>query len=149
MYSNRNFKTAFDYFVKIVFNKIVKTNLDKAWLMTVDETVTPIFCSDKDMASTECRIMLGKAMIMSLGHFTKPPKELFDEELKPVNEDGSTNTKYTFITVMKDLSKEDAKLEVIQLNSTNYGAASKKHKELVDYKMKDSMKIGFMTHSSI
>jgi len=59
------------------------------------------------------------------------------------------NTKYGYITVMKDLSKEEPKLEVVPMNTTVLAAAFDKYKEMIDYKNNDNMKIGFITHSSL
>jgi len=36
--------------------------------------------------------------------------------MKPMNKDGSQNKEYTFVTVVKDYSKEEPKMEVIPLN---------------------------------
>jgi len=44
------------------------------------------------------------------------------------------NTKYGYITVMKDLSKEEPKLEVVPMNTTVLAAAFDKYKEMIDYK---------------
>jgi len=140
-------KTQFDKYVKWIFNHVIKPNRDKAWLMSVEESCKPLFCSNKDMKSSECRILAGYQMYRSLQG--EMPKEVYDRyETLPINKDGSYNTKYTYITVVKDFSKETPKMEVIKLNTTNKNAAMQKHKELVEYKLKDSMKVGFMVHSS-
>lgn len=144
---NRNLKTQFDAYIRWIFTNVIKTNKDKAWMMSVEESCRPLFCSNKDMKSSECRIMHGYELYYS-GH-GEMPKEVYDRwELLPVTKDGAYNTKYTYITVVKDFSKEEPKLEVISLNTTNTNAAMQKHKELVEYTQKDSMKVGFMMHSS-
>lgn len=50
---------------------------------------------------------------------------------------------------MKDLSKEEPKLEVVPMNTSVLAAAFDKYKEMIDFKNRDNMKIGFITHSSL
>ena len=119
---NRNLKTQFDNYVRWIFNHVIKTNKDKAWLMAVEESCRPLFCSNKDMKSTECRIMAGYQMKYSF--HGEMPKEIYDKfEILPITKDGSYNTKYQYLTVVKDFSKETPKMEVINLNTTNTNAA--------------------------
>lgn len=140
-------KAAFDHQVRWVFNNVIKPNKDKAWLMTVEQTGAPIFCSG-DMKGAECRRMLGYLVWAS--NWVHPSEKVVGwKETLPVTKKYDTNTKYGFIAVMKDLSKEEPKLEVVPLNTTVESAAIKKYMEMIDYENKDDMKIGFVTHSSL
>lgn len=115
--------------------------------MTVEQTGAPIFCSG-DMKGAECRRMLGYLVWAS--NWVHPSEKVVGwKETLPVTKKYDTNTKYGFIAVMKDLSKEEPKLEVVPLNTTVESAAIKKYMEMIDYENKDDMKIGFVTHSSL
>lgn len=141
-------KTAFDYYVKYIFNHFIKANRDMAFLFISEDSGKPLFCSDKSMKSSECRSLLGYFFLRNLVKY--PPEELFDtKKLIPVKDDGSFNTKYTYLALVKDLSKEDAKFEKIPMNSSDYNAVLPKYKDLVEYSVKDSLKIGVLTHASI
>lgn len=146
----RSLKQSFDVYVQRIFTYHIKKNKDTAFLHMSDINGVPLFCSDPDMKSSECRQMYGYDMVITGYWMRTPPKELFDQvEMKPINDDGSSNTKFTYVTVVKDFSKEEPKMEVIKLNTTNKQAAQQKHDELVEYKSKDSFKVGFLTHTAI
>lgn len=100
------------------------------------------------MKSDTCKQLLGYGFAYP-NIAWKPSDKVFPyNKVTPYNEDNSINKDYTYITVVKDNSKKDAKLEEIKLNTTDRNAAIAKHKELVDFKQKDSAKIGFLTMNS-
>lgn len=103
------------------------------------------------MKSAECQTLQGYAFARKL--IKTPDQSLFDtEDLQAVNEDGSFNTDYTYVAVIKDTSVEDKKgpkFEAIPMNSSDLKVVLPKYKDMVSYSDKDSMKVSVLTHTSI
>ena len=79
-----------------------------------------------------------------------PPQELLPtKKILPMNPDGSANTKYSYVAVIKDLTKEKPTMEVTPLNTSDYQAAQAKYKLMVEYDQEESQKIGFLTHACL
>lgn len=96
-------KSSFDWHVNFIFNKFIKANKDYAWLWLNGDNGMSLFCSDPDMKSAECQTLQGYAFLKRL--IKNPDQELFDtEELQPVNDDGSFNTDYTYVALIKNTS---------------------------------------------
>jgi hypothetical protein len=108
-----------------------------------------LFCSDADMKSDECQTLQGYAFLRKL--IKTPDQKLFDtEDLQAVNGDGSFNTDYTYVALIKDTGVETGpKIEEIPMNSSDLKVVVPKYKDMVDYSDKDGMKVGILTHTSI
>jgi len=145
--TKNNMKAAFDYFVSLIYAQVIKTNADKAFLVFNADNGKPILCSDKSMQSDECMGMHGYTFLT--GHVHNEPEELFGVyKIMPVNKEGVYNKKYTWQAVIKDLSQEKPKMEVTPLNGTVLAQVESKFKQMVDWDVKDSQKIGFMVHTA-
>lgn len=137
------FKHAFDQVSNWIYTYYIKKNIDYSYLWISYETGRPLFCSNKDMKSSECKQLL--AFGMSTYNFAKADQKLFGSStIFPED-----TKKYTYIALIKDTTKPDAKYEEIPLNSTNYGSIIAKYKELADWTKKDSNIVAVLTHSSI
>jgi len=56
---DRNMKNAVNYWIRYIFNEVIKKNHDHAFLLVQGDLGKPLLCSNKDMKSDECRIMYG------------------------------------------------------------------------------------------
>jgi hypothetical protein len=141
-------RSSFDWHVNFIFERFIKTNKDYAWLWLVGDNGRALFCSDPDMKSVECQTLHGYAFLRKL--VKKPDEKLFDPvNERPVNDDGSFNTDYSYIALVKDMAMKEPKIEAIPLNSSDLQAVLPKYKELIAYDEKDSAKVAVLTHSSI
>ena len=138
-----NLRNAFNNVSGWIYNHFIKKNIEHSYLLVAYPNGRPLFCSNKDMKSSECKQMLAWGMLTY--NYAKADEKLF----------GTTTifpedtARYTYIALLKDTSKPDAKFEAIPLNSTNYNSIINRYKELAEWTKKDSSTVAALTHSSI